>query len=64
MKKLCFVVALLLSSSAFAFNAYLCSLQNLLNPNSCRPDTVYNEQYGCNAMPYIRVDGKPPVCVD
>ncbi|KAA6226120.1 hypothetical protein FMM58_02710 [Campylobacter sp. LR291e] len=46
-----------------SYGAIACSLQNLIKKDSCRPETVWNEQYGCRALPYIRVNGKP-VCVD
>ncbi|EAH4639204.1 hypothetical protein [Campylobacter jejuni] len=68
MKKLVKIFLLLsvFAVSAFAYNSYdpyTCSLQNLIRPGSCKPNKVWNEEYNCNALPNIRVNGEP-VCVD
>lgn len=65
MLKISFLLCLM-SVNSFAYvsyDPYLCALQNLFNHDSCRPNVVRNDEYGCWALPYTRVNGEP-VCVD
>ncbi|QBL11180.1 hypothetical protein [Campylobacter helveticus] len=72
MKKLVkiFLLVGVFAVGAFAYNSddtyldpQLCSLKNLMNPGSCNPNRFWNKEYGCHALPHIRVKGEP-VCVD
>ncbi|WP_171823010.1 hypothetical protein [Campylobacter coli] len=38
---------ILLSVATFAYDPYTCSLQNLINPGSCNPNLVPNDEYAC-----------------
>ncbi len=58
-----FLLVAAFAVSAFAYNSYTCSLQNLVKPGSCKPSKVWNPEYRCWALPNIRVHGEP-VCVD
>ena len=40
-------VKILLSVATFAYDPYTCSLQNLINPGSCNPNLVPNDEYAC-----------------
>ncbi|EPB9127465.1 hypothetical protein ACRTY1_001729 [Campylobacter coli] len=40
-------VKILLSVATFAYDPYACSLQNLINPGSCNPNLVPNDEYAC-----------------
>lgn len=69
MKKSLLLVFVLFSfvANSFAYthtyedNPYKCSLQNLIKPNSCKPQYMWNDKYKCYAIPYITVGGEP-VC--
>ncbi|AHK77701.1 hypothetical protein I8935_00545 [Campylobacter coli] len=56
-------VKILLSVATFAYDPYACSLQNLINPDSCNPNLVPNGEYACQALLNVRVNGEP-VCVE
>lgn len=53
MKKLAriFLLVVAFALSAFAYDPYTCSLQNLINPSSCNPNLVLNDEYACWALP-------------
>lgn len=53
MKKLAriFLLVVAFVLSAFAYDPYACSLQNLINPGSCNPNLVPNDEYACWALP-------------
>lgn len=65
MKKLAriFLLVVAFALSAFAYDPYACSLQNLINLGSCNSNLVPNDEYACWALPNVRVNGEP-VCVE